>query len=43
MMTRILPISLTLALFATSSPLFAKDAIPLMIYGVAARKQGNWT
>ena len=35
MMTRLLPLSLTLALFATTSPLFAKDAIPLMIYGVS--------
>jgi hypothetical protein len=35
MMTRLLPLSLTLALFAATSPLFAKDAIPLMIYGVS--------
>ena len=37
MMTRLLPLSLTLtlALFAATSPLFAKDAMPLMIYGVS--------
>ena len=35
MMTRFLPLSLTLALFATISPLFAKDTMPLMIYGVS--------
>ena len=34
-MTRLLPLSLSLALFAATSPLFAKDAIPLMIYGVS--------
>ena len=39
MMTRLLPISLTLALFATSIPLFAKYAIPLMIYGVSIGKE----
>ena len=33
MMTRLL--TLALALFAATSPLFAKDAIPLMIYGVS--------
>jgi len=35
MMTRLLPLSLTLALFATTSPLFARDAVSLMIYGVS--------
>jgi putative heme-binding domain-containing protein len=35
MMTRFLPLSLTLALFAAISPLFAKDAMPLVIYGVS--------
>ena len=35
MMTRLLPLSLTLALFATASPLFARDAVSLMIYGVS--------
>ena len=35
MMTRFLSLSLTLALFAAISPLFAKDAMPLMIYGVS--------
>lgn len=37
MMTRLLPLSLTLtlALFVTTIPLFAKDAIPLMICGVS--------
>ena len=34
-MTRLLPLSLTLALFAAISPLLAKDAMPLMIYGVS--------
>ena len=35
MMTRFLSLSLTLALFAAISPLFAKDAMPLTIYGVS--------
>ena len=35
MISRLLPLSLTLALFAATSPLLAKDAIPLMIYGVS--------
>ena len=35
MMSRLLPLSLTLVLFATTSPLIARDAIPLMIYGVS--------
>ena len=35
MMIRLFPLSLTLALFVTINPLFAKDTIPLMIYGVS--------
>ena len=34
-MTRLLPLSLILSLFAAISPLFAKDTMPLMIYGVS--------